>query len=701
MKHISRNTLLRLILTFALTGLMAGMITDIQARFSTQLRGSISSYPHTFFIAVVFLLVFTLAILAQTWFPERLGRMRHWRARLRWTRWVLILLIGLLVNWFFLYSPWSDVFKGVYLRGSIYLAALGMMSWLTVRSSESSFEWMGFLAATILLGSTFAFEQAFQYVSSYPFSQFWSEGNRLWDYSMFYGRWLYIYPADQPIRVYLERGRQSLWGLPFLIPGVTILAVRLWSALVFTVPYMFLGWFSFRHQKGQLAAWLMLGLWTFLFLNQGPIYSTLVLAAILVMATRKMRLVPAILLIFLAGYYARFSRLTWMFAPGLWAGMMAFLEAGSESSNAGAYVCVVRRLFGRNTRLMRFLENPDNFLRTQQWMRAILLGISGLMGGYIVPVLLNSVKFMRGILPTSSFVLSVQSIDYMVDWQPLLWERLWPSTTYPTGVALGLLLAAGPLVILLGYLVLRRTWRLDRWQIVAILGVQTAFLVVGVIASVKIGGGSNLHNLDMFLIGLVCLAAIDWEAGGWELVNRPEKNPIWVSLLVVWVVLYPAMQGVLSAAAVDTKGRDQADQAMKNIINEVEIAKTKGEVLFIDQRQLLTFGYIKGVPLVPEYEKKYMMDLAMANNANYFAKFYTDLSKHRFSLIISEVLQTYVQGEASIFGYENDAWVKWVSNPVLCYYYPIQTYEFANVQILSPRSAPLNDSNIKCPVVVN
>ena len=54
---------------------------------------------------------------------------------------------------------------------------------------------------------------------------------------------------------------------------------------------------------------------------------------------------------------------------------------------------------------------------------------------------------------------------------------------------------------------------------VALAGVLTpaaalAFLVVGLVASVKIGGGGDLHNMDMFLIGLLFTSALAWQNGG-------------------------------------------------------------------------------------------------------------------------------------------------------------------------------------------
>ncbi len=44
------------------------------------------------------------------------------------------------------------------------------------------------------------------------------------------------------------------------------------------------------------------------------------------------------------------------------------------------------------------------------------------------------------------------------------------------------------------------------------------------------------------------------------------------------------------------------------------------------------------------------------------------------------------QGGTYHFGNENDAWVKWVSIPVLCYYEPIETFREAGLELLVPRA---------------
>ena len=92
----------------------------------------------------------------------------------------------------------------------------------------------------MLTGGVFNFVAPLAEVTSYPFSLGWSEGNRLWDYSVLFGRDLYDYPAHRPIPVLLDVGRQFMGGIPFLLPRVTIWQARLWIALTNIVPYLIL-----------------------------------------------------------------------------------------------------------------------------------------------------------------------------------------------------------------------------------------------------------------------------------------------------------------------------------------------------------------------------------------------------------------------------------------------------------------------------
>ena len=292
--------------------------------------------------------------------------------------------------------------------------------------------------------------------------------------------------------------------------------------------------------------------------------------------------------------------------------------------------------------------------------------------------------------PAQPDLISVEGISAVISRQDLLWSRLLPNPTYKPGILLALALATLPLIIFLLYLVRSRRWPLGWLRGGAILAVLALFLGVGLIVSVKIGGGSNLHNLDMFLIGLVFTSALAWAAGGISVISNLDKELGWLASLLIVMVLIFAYTPLLSSQPLVLPPDDVVRQSLRGIQRRVERAKQSGEVLFIDQRQLLTFGNVQEVPLVPEYEKKYMMDQAMTGDEKYFAKFYDDLARARFALIVTEPLWDDPEEKGRGFGEENDAWVEWVSRPVLCYYKPVAFFREVRVQLLAPREQPKN-----------
>jgi hypothetical protein len=135
---------------------------------------------------------------------------------------------------------------------------------------------------------------------------------------------------------------------------------------------------------------------------------------------------------------------------------------------------------------------------------------------------------------------------------------------------------------------------------------------------------------------------------------------------------------------------DQADtqSALQAIVTTAQAASHTGEVLFINQRHLLTFDLVRSVPLVPEDELVFLMEMAMGNNPDYMDAFHADLERQRFSLIISEPLNTQRQGKAHSFGEENDAWVERVSEPILCFYEPSISLDSVGVVLYVPNAHP-------------
>ena len=630
------------------------------------------------------------------------GRLVALRRDMKAFRWFLVLTLLVLPVWFLQFTPWGVVFSGLYFRLMLWIfIVLGLAVFL--KADERLVSWSTLIAALVLTSGVYSFAYAFIQVSDYPFSLSWSEGNRLWDYSLFFGRHLYDYPPDGDIFATTDAGRQLVGGLPFLFTGVSIVAERSWVALTTVLPYLLLGFAAFRFAARDKTLWLLLGIWAFIFLKQGPIHPPLVLCAFVVALLWRGPLWISIPLVVVTSYLAEQSRYTWMFAPALWLVMLEFSGIATRGGRLGNRI----------------------------WWRAAVLGLAGAFGGYYGSVLLG---WFRGVVetlaaggaapaaaaPTAPSV-SLASVTSSMTAHPLLWYRLFPNATYGMGILLALMVAVAPLVTLLIYLSVSRRWVLNSWQKVALLLPLIAFLVVGLVVSTKIGGGGDLHNMDMFLIGVFFTAVIAWENGGRSWLRQIDAAPVLVKAVTVILLVIPGIQplsglrsylfaeevpwlmtltGVTDAKYLEMlPARAEIVEILGTIQGEVELAKPHGEILFMDQRQLLTFGYVEDVPLVPEYEKKVLMNAAMGSNERYFRKLYADLAAKRFSLIISEPLRAPVKDSSYQFGEENNAWVRWVVEPVLCYYEPIETFKSAQIQLLVPKQgAP--DCTLELPVTL-
>jgi hypothetical protein len=656
-----------ILLTAVLLALAAGAVGDLTRFYADSLA---EGQLHKSFLAALGLVTGSLVLAAlAVWLPRFFDPLLRIRAMAGPLNWLFVLAIASAPTYLFLFTKWSGVYSGPYVRGMAYLMAIALMAWFSSWKSPRHLEWRPFLFSAVLFGVIFSVADLLKFTVSYPFSLYWSEGNRFWDNSIIFGRHLYDYPADQKIPVLGNWVRMSLWGLPHLLPNVSIAFMRMWNGLIFSIPYMIFGWVLFNRKREGTAVWFALGLWTFLFLNQGPIYTPLVLAAALVALTRRTHTLIGFLLVGVAGYYAATGRYTWMFAPAMWAAVVVLVETAP---------------FGVCTTFER-------------WKRAVLLGAGGLTGGYLVPEIIKRVNAMLFGTEVRPNVASLEGASAVIQRQPLMWDRLWPNETYSLGIILGLLLAAGPLVALLIYAAASKRWRLDIWQKLALSGMLLAFLVVGIIVSVKIGGGSNLHNMDMFLIGLVFAGMLAWEDGLRERVLAPNRSQWAVAALSLMLVLYPAWYGIKLAKPLNLPDEQRTAFVLRMVQDYVDKKSAAGEVLFIDQRQLLTFGYIQDVPLVPEYEKKLLMDNAMAEEEAYFNVFYRELSEHRFALIVTEPLRIEFQGGVYHFGNENDAWVRWVAHPLLCYYNPVFTMRSMGVQLLVPKEKSQPRGGGLCP----
>ncbi len=228
------------------------------------------------------------------------------------------------------------------------------------------------------------------------------------------------------------------------------------------------------------------------------------------------------------------------------------------------------------------------------------------------------------------------------------------------------------------------------------------FFAGGVIVSLKIGGGSNLHNLDAYMVILLVIACYflfkrakpDREPASQLPASEPEtikSSP--TSRLINWGLALALL--IASIYTLDTRPPAGAPPDPQVLSQNLELirqaaldARQKGgEVLFLSNRQFLTFHNID-VPLVPDYERVFLMEAAMASDPDYLGRFYDDMRNQRYALIVSEPLSKEEKDGRVNFGLENNAWVKNVSRYVLCYYEPSQTLKDVQVQLFVPSATP-------------
>ncbi len=513
------------------------------------------------------------------------------------------------------------------------------------------------LAVIVMAGGFgYAFFSRMNQVTAYPFTTYWSEGNRFFDYSTLLGSFRYIRPDGAKIQAFVNWGMALPWAIPFLLPKISIGFYRFWYQIVWILPVLALGYTSIdRKGKGKIAQYtaIIFALWAYLFIDQGPIYPPLIIGAIITIIAVRQRLPIGIILVVAASYYVRSARWTWAYAPGLWAGMLALLSIQNPSLQKDH---------------IRDLGKP------------IALGLAGYFGGQLLPSIIRFINRGAALVllpnPTSSTTR-----------QPLLWDRLWPNPTYPPGIILGLVWAVLPTLLFIIALIIKKHWKTNWMQKLASAAVAIAFLVVGIIASTKIGGGSNLHNLDMFLITMLFIlsAAINAILDRWDVFIQSH----WVLLaLTIIMLISPATYALRVKDRLVLPPQGKTEEAIAVVRDKVEEFSGKGEILFIDHRQLLTFNLVNNVPLIDDYEKKYLMDWALTDNDEYFEPFYADLGQQRFALIVNEPLNLISRGEDYAFGEENDAYVKWVTTPLFCQYESIYTSQATALELLIPRSTP-------------
>ncbi len=593
---------------------------------------------------------FVTAVLLVVWYRAlraNLPRLDVLRSVARRTRWGGALWAGVYPFALFLlarHPVYGTYFADIPSRLALLWmgAALGAV-WLQAGWPRQS---LGGMLAGVLAYQAAAYALAWYLpTSTYPLSLGWSETSRYYYASLFFSPRLYGFRAPWPA---LHPSRYLLQSVPFLFHA-PLWAHRTWQNFLWILSSLLSGWAVTLRLRLD-SRWTR---WTFfwgavLFLLQAPVYYHLAVMVILVVWGVDVRRPKRTLAVVLAAsLWAGISRVNWFPVPAMLAALLYLLETPQDE-----------------TPWWRYLAQPA------LWG---VLGVSAALLSQAVYAALSG-------NPPQDFGTSFTS--------DLLWYRLLPNPTFPQGLLPMALLVSLPVWVLLVWGV--RRVRLSAWRILGLTGLTAALFLGGLVVSVKIGGGNNLHNLDAYLTALLLWGGYTfWDRLAPERESAPASlqgaRPPWglVPLLMILPLYWALSRGGPRPFRDLSLARETVNAVRR--MAEAEAARG-GEVLFISERHLLTFGEVD-VPLVPEYERTFLMEMAMAHNEPYLRQFRDDLAARRFALIVVQPLNLTLKGRESMFGEENDAWVRGVAAPLLCYYEPVQVWRKAHVQVMRPREA--------------
>jgi hypothetical protein len=268
---------------------------------------------------------------------------------------------------------------------------------------------------------------------------------------------------------------------------------------------------------------------------------------------------------------------------------------------------------------------------------------------------------MSGIPDAGNFYTSLSS--------DLLWYRLLPNESYTFGILPASIFVSLPMWILLYQQI--RSRRAD-WHPVRILFILLALLALflgGLVVSLKIGGGADLHNLDAyFTMSLIVFSYLVFARYAPQERSPVQLIPLsWGSVMAVIVI--PILFLTQSSISFKTYDAARTDAVLASLQAEVDRVNAEGgEILFITQRHLIAMGMLDNVTLTPEYEREELMEMAMSDNEEYLAILRSDLEARRFDLIVVDPLTFKILARRRAFSEENNVWVRRIMRPILCNY---------------------------------
>jgi len=530
-----------------------------------------------------------------------LGRLEVFISALSRLRWGLLLPMALLAVAFpilmfsrlgiYFAHPW--IVHAIFAWLAVLLAACIMALWKKT--------WIDSLVVSSLsLAVIYNLTTYFPHVTNYPFSLWWSETTRFYMGSTFLGERLY--GQDLPW-VTMHLTRYLIQAFPFLIPDTPLWVHRLWQAgLRFTFPFI-TGILAARYFRLSLPkGFWVFAAWSGLFFFQGPIFYHLIVVVMLVfLLVQSRRFWRTLLMVALISVYAGFSRINWVPMAGLMAAVLYFMDTPVPP--------------GGWRSLMRYLVQP----------------VSWVVVGTAVGFAAQQFWVVNSGNPEELFYSSFTSY--------LIWRRLFPNPSYPMGILPHILLVTGPLLVYLALVFFSWRKRVHWLRWLALAGITGVLFLGGLVVSIKIGGGTNLHNMDVYLVMVYLIAVVVYFG---RMLDQERQTvgihiPFWLKAAIFAMPVLFAISFVgRTVAPLDAQAaQDNLDQLQQYVD---EAVADGGEVLFISQRHLITFGLIRNVPLVHEHEKVLLQEMVMAKNEVYLDHLGAELANQRYALIVTDHL---------------------------------------------------------------
>ena len=488
----------------------------------------------------------------------------------------------------------------------------------------------------------------FLYVNNYPFTLTWSEGKSFLDASLLFSQ--KVYGSSSPIPLQQPTKALLLSILYFFSRYPSLLAFRAWQFLL-TCLFPFLTALLVTEKRLHLKNWEK---W----------FCILAIFVLLMIGPIKYYLFPILIVFFLGFEPQKFLQST------ITIGISSLLIPPLDIN-----------WFPMVAALCLFIYTLETEYRGNFW-EYIWKPMVWVLISLLLPFLHLYLFYAYSGNPHGLFS--------FLSSEALLWYRLFPSSVNTLGIFPSLLICISPFICLIYFYLNGNLTKIHWLRLFILFGLMGVFLVGGIVSSVKIGGGNNLHNMDGFLILLIILCSYLYFHRFQNLQHITPPKPFRLEVNSIFLLVIPAIFIILALPPrPDFKiGSDATNEVakMQQMIDEYEQSSAKPGLMFF-QSQLMATGQIKNITPIPNLDNVFLIEMAISQKSEFLSSFYSDLKAHRWSVIISLPLYESYDLSYHPFQEEQDAWQTKIANIILCYYRPAYESLDFNYGVYIPRES--------------